>query len=433
VAVELILSQKSEEAQMTTAKVISKQSSGPSSEARELCKKAARKLFAYCQENNWAGDDPYDALSSELFKALPILNRRIPRLVLTQALKRSPINLRRLLRIPQTRNPKALALFLSAFLMLTEEEAPDREQLIEYMIQRLIELRSPNTPYWCWGYSFHWQGRGMLVPMGSPNLVCTYFVANSLLEVYERYRDPRCLTMAVSAAEYILNELYWTDGPIVSFSYPLPSVRSQVYNANLLAAALFCRVHKHTGEKKFLDPALNAARYAAEQQQPDGYWFYGELPSQRWVDNFHTGYNLGALRSISRDAGTNEFDERIRRGLAFYKNHFFREDGAPRYFHNRTYPIDTHCAAQAIISLVEFKDLDPGNIPLAESVLRWTMKHMWDDRGFFYYRLLRTCKIKTSYMRWTQVWMFLALVKLQRSYVEPVEAVKHAQPAVVAV
>jgi hypothetical protein len=431
--VELILSQNSKEPQMTTSKVFSKQSTEPSSEARELCSVAVQKLLAYCRQNNWAGDDPYDAMSSELFKVLPILNSKIPRLVLTQTLKRIPINLRRLLRIPKTQNPKALALFMSTFLMLTNEEAPDREELIEYMIKRLIELRSPDIPYWCWGYSFHWQGRNMLVPMGSPNLVCTYFVANSLLEVYKQRRDPRCLTMAVSAAEYILNELYWTNGPVVSFSYPLPSVRSQVYNANLLAAALFCRVAKHTGETRFLGPALKAARYAAEQQQPDGSWFYGELPWQRWVDNFHTGYNLGALRSIARDTGTTEFDERIRRGLAFYKNHFFREDGAPRYFHNRTYPIDTHCAAQAIISLVEFKDVDPGNIPLAESVFRWTMKHLWDKQGFFYYRVLRTCTIKTSYMRWTQVWMFLALVALLRSYAAPVETAKPAPLAGVGV
>jgi len=42
--------------------------------------------------------------------------------------------------------------------------------------------------------------------------------------------------MAVSAAEYILNELYWTDGnAVVSFAYPLPSTRSQIHNANLLA------------------------------------------------------------------------------------------------------------------------------------------------------------------------------------------------------
>lgn len=401
---------------MTTANPISKQAAAPYADPRQLCSDAAQKLLAYCRRHNWAGDDPYDVLSSPLFKSMPFLDSKIPRLLFTQAFKRSPVNLRPLLRIPHLQNPKALALFLSSFLMLSNEECPDRGALIEYMIGRLIELRSPDNPYWCWGYSFHWQGRDMMVPMYSPNLVCTYFVANSLLHAYEQRRDSRCLSMAVSAAEYILDELYWTDGPVVSFSYPLRRARSQVYNANLLAAALFCRVAKLTGERKFLEPALKAVRYAVAQQQPDGSWFYGVLPSQRWIDNFHTGYNLGALRSIARDTGITDFDENIRRGLAFYKRHFFREDGAPRYFHNKTYPIDTHCAAQALISLAEFSDLDPGNLPLAESVLRWTLTHMWDERGFFYYRALRLCTVRISYMRWTQVWMLLALVTLLRSY-----------------
>jgi len=70
--------------------------------------------------------------------------------------------------------------------------------------------------------------------------------------------------------------------------------------------------------------------------------------------------------------------------------------------------------SQSIITLVAFKDLDPGNIPLACSVFQWCMDHMWDKRGFFYYRILRFCTIRTSYMRWTQVWMFLAMTTLLR-------------------
>jgi hypothetical protein len=37
---------------------------------------------------------------------------------------------------------------------------------------------------------------------------------------------------------------------------------------------------------------------------------------------------------------------------------------------------------------------------------------MWDSRGFFYYRVLRSCTIRTSYMRWSQAWMLLALATL---------------------
>jgi len=386
---------------------------GPHFEVDHDAEAAIRKLVGYCQENDWAGYDPYDALNSKVFERLPFLHFRLPRLIVTQALKRSPINIRRLALIPRTQNPKAIGLFLSAFLKLSKIGMVNQEGLIQMMIDRLIVLRSPGEPYWCWGYSFPWQGRSMVVPKGAPNLVCTSFVASALLDAYEQRHESRCLSMAVSAAEYILDRLYWTDGHSLSgFSYPLPSVQSQTHNANFLAAALLCRVYKHTGAVKFLDPALKVARYSAAKQRADGSWDYGEAASQRWIDNFHTGYNLCSLQSIGRHAKIAEFESCIRRGTDFYRAHFFREDGAVRYFHNRTYPVDIHCVAQSIITLLELRDLHPDNLPLAGSVFRWAMNHMWDDRGFFYYRVLRFCTIRTSYMRWSQAWMLLAISTL---------------------
>jgi hypothetical protein len=373
-------------------------------------KTAILKLLDFCRANDWAGYDPYDALNSKVLEALPFLNSRVPRIVLTQALKRSPFNIRPFLFIPKVQNAKAIALFLAAFVKLSKAEEINLGDLVPRMIDRLIALRSPGVPYWCWGYSFPWQTRTIIVPAGAPNLVSTTFVANALLDAYEQSQDSACLSMAESAAEYIVNELYWSgDGSAAGFCYPQPSLRVEVHNANFLAAALLCRVHKHTGEKKFIAPALRVARYSAAKQRADGSWWYGEGLSQRWIDNFHTGYNLCALRSIGRDSNTAEFDSCIRKGLDFYRAHFFREDGAVRYFHDRTYPIDIHCVAQSIITLVELQDLDSGNIPLARSVLQWAMNRMWNDRGYFYYRVLHFGTIRTPYMRWSLAWMLLAM------------------------
>ena len=379
----------------------------------EQAEAATVKLLAYCRANDWAGYDPYDVLNSKILTALPFFNSRLSRIAVVQAMKRSPINVRRLLLVPKTQNAKAIALFLSALGKLSSSQFLDQRGLIELMIERLIALRSPGTSYWCWGYNFPWQARTILVPAGAPNLVCTSFVAGALLDEYERSQDPRCLDMAVSATEYILNDLYWTDGTeVAGFSYPQPSVQSRTHNANLLAAALLCRVYKHTGTQKYLGPALRVARYSAGKQHGDGSWDYGELSTQRWIDSFHTGFNLCALQSIGHNSATSEFEPSLRRGLEFYRNHFFRDDGAARYFHNRTYPIDIHSVAQGIITLVGLKEYDKGSVPLAHSVFRWAMDHMWDDRGFFYYRVLRLCTIRTSYMRWSQAWMLLALSHL---------------------
>jgi hypothetical protein len=376
-------------------------------------KTSTLKLLNYCRANDWEGYDPYDALNSRLFQFLPFLDSKLPRIAFTQVHKRVPFNLRPLLFIPKTQNPKAMGLFLMALLKLDRLGQLDQGELISTMIERLSALRSPGTSYYCWGYSFPWQTRSVLVPRGAPNLVCTIFVANALLDAYEDGREARCLNMAHSAAQYILDELYWVESESAAgFSYPVPGMQLEIHNANFLASALLGRIHKHTGEEKFLEPALTVARHSASKQNDDGSWYYGELPKQRWIDNFHTGYNLGALRDLGQHVGTSEFDLHVHRGFTFYLQHFFTENGAPKYFHDRTYPIDIHSAAQSIITLLEFGYLNEASIELAYSVFDWAMDNMWDDRGYFYYRSFSIGKSKTSYMRWSQAWMLLALSTL---------------------
>jgi hypothetical protein len=158
-----------------------------------------------------------------------------------------------------------------------------------------------------------------------------------------------------------------------------------------------------------LEVALAVARSSAGEQRPDGSWLYGESSTQRWIDNFHTGYNLSALRTIGEALGTSEFESCIRRGYEFYLKHFFESDGAPKYFHDRTYPLDIHCAAQSIITLINLKDISAESMNVAEKVLDWTLDHMRDERGFFYYQRRPGFTNKLSFMRWSQAWMLVAL------------------------
>jgi len=387
---------------------------GMASESRcdDAVLEVMRRLLRYCEANDWAGYDPYDALNSELFKSLPTLDNRFGRLAWTQMLKRMVFNVRPFLRIPKTQNAKAFALFLSSYLKLHKSGLLDHPEHISAMIDNLATHRSPGVSHWCWGYSFPWQTRTKVVPRAVPNLVCTTFAANALLDAYELIDEARCLEMAVSAADFILTELYWNEGGAAGFAYPLPSMRQQIHNANLLAAALFCRVGALAGEKRFLEPAFKAARWSAGKQREDGSWAYGELPQHQWVDNFHTSYNLCALRDLGRYARTDEFASRVRRGFDFYRAHFFRADGAARYFHDRTYPIDVHCVASGIITPLEFSELHPDSVHLARSAFHWALKHLWDERGYFYYRKLRSVTIRIPYMRWGQAWMLLAVCKL---------------------
>jgi hypothetical protein len=379
---------------------------------KERARETTLKLLAYCRAHDWAGFDPYDALNSRVFRAFPFLNFKLVRLVLTQAVKRCPINLRPLLLVPRAPNPKGIALFLSSVTRLQKIGLIEKDNLSSLMADKLLNLRSVHQRRACWGYNFDWQTRTYLVPKGSPNIICSTFAANALLDAFEYLYDPAYLDTAISTADFMLETLFWREGTSTAcFSYT-PLERTEIHNANLLGAAFLCRVGRISGEKKYIESALDAARYSVAKQHADGAWDYGEAPAQRWIDNFHTGFNLIALHRIGNFGGTAEFEQSVHRGLAFYRDHFFRDDGAPKYFHNETYPIDIHSVAQSIITLSELRNYSEMNINLAQSVLDWAMANMWDSQGFFYFQQHPHFTVRTSFMRWSQAWMLLALSEL---------------------
>jgi hypothetical protein len=71
--------------------------------------------------------------------------------------------------------------------------------------------------------------------------------------------------------------------------------------------------------------------------------------------------------------------------IHFGKPHFL-PDGTPRYYAQKTLPIDIQCSSQAIDRLISFRDQDPDCVSLALNVANWTIQNMQDPIGYFYYR-----------------------------------------------
>lgn len=385
---------------------------GPEPEIRHLLQQSITRLLAFCQQNNWSGFDPFDGLNSRIFKVLPLVQNRIGRLVFIQAMKRSPLNFRSVFLVPKEENPKGLAVFCSALLILSKTEFIKNDDTIQHLLKRLIALRSKETPYFCWGYNFDWQNRAFFLPKFVPNIICTTFAGNALLDAYDEFADSVYLDMAISAGNFLLEGLNITrtdDG--ICFSYT-PLDHGQVHNANLLGAAFLSRLYSLTKEKKFLEPAQSAVRYSVRRQNEDGSWLYGEDKTQRWIDNFHTGYNLVALKRFSEYTGDTDVLENIRKGFSFYIANFFTEDGIPKYYHNQTYPIDIHAIAYSMITLAEFKEMDIGNMDLANRIFTWSQETMQSKEGYFFYQKKKYFINRLPYMRWSQAWMLLSLVTL---------------------
>ena len=95
-------------------------------------------------------------------------------------------------------------------------------------------------------------------------------------------------------------------------------------------------------------------------------------------------------------------NSRVFRCTPFFKRkNFFTEHGVPKYFHDRTYPINIHSMAQSIITLLNLNDLDDSSVGLAFSVFRWAMTNMLNCHGYYYYQKLPYYTIKIPYMRWS--------------------------------
>lgn len=380
-----------------------------------LLRQSTERLLDYCRRNNWAGFDPFDGLNSRVFAALPFAHNRIGRLVFIQAMKRSPWNFRPFFLVPREENPKGLAVFTSALVILSKAGHAKSDGDIAHLLERLVELRSKDRPHFCWGYNFDWQSRVFFLPKFVPNIICTTFAGNALLDAWEKFGGDTHLDMAVSAGNFILEGLNITQmDDELCFSYT-PLDKGRVHNANLLGAAYLARLYSITRERKFLEPAEKAVRFSTRRQNEDGSWAYGEDKTQRWIDHFHTGYNLVALKRFSEYTGNRDVLENIRKGFQFYRASLFTQDGLPKYYHNRLYPIDIHAIAYSLITLVEFEALDRGNIDLANRIFTWAATEMQDEKGYFFYQKNRYYKNRIPYMRWSQAWMLYALANLLHS------------------
>jgi hypothetical protein len=365
-------------------------------------------MLSRVESADYAGYDPYDALNSPLLGRIGARSRAV-RIGATQFLRRCPVNLRPVLGIRKGHNPKAIGLFLWGYTRLYAlEQAPPYRARIDSLLHLLERLKSCACSGHGWGYNFDWQSRTLLRPRGTPTVVNTSFIGHALLDCYEVTGLRKALDLALPIQDFILRDLHRTPlDDTFCFSYT-PVDTEVVHNANLLGASILARLAHYGDARQLVPPALASLRYSLRHQRPDGSWFYADTDTQRWIDSFHTGFNLQAIRHILQAGLAPECRDAYRRGVEFYARRFFLDDGTPKYYHNRTYPIDIHAPAQAIClfagEAAEYR-------ALTERIVQWMLRHLYGGRGLFYFRKGRLLTNRISYMRWSQAWAFHALTE----------------------
>jgi len=324
-----------------------------------------------------------------------------------QFVKRFPVNVRPLLLVPKGLNPVSLGLFIQGYAYLSEVY-PDRKEeyfeIIEELTERLVSLIPKGFSGACWGYDFDWEARHAKIPAYQPTVVATGIVTNGLYNAWKITGNTRLKELVVSASDFVMNDLKRTyKDDTFCFSYS-PFDTQQVFNASMKGVRLLAQVYSINKDHQLKQEADLAARFVMDHQRKDGSWGYSLAKQGGWVDNYHTGYILDCLDEYIKQCDASKHMEQLDSGYDYYKKNFLKADGRPVFYSHNMYPADCTAGSQSILTLTRFGDHE-----LAVKTAQWMIDHMQAEDGSFYFRMFRRYTIKTSFMRWSNAWMFAAL------------------------
>ena len=379
----------------------------------------ARAGLAWAQERDYTGWDKSDALNSPLLRALSF-NSKLLRAGWMVALARSPVNLRPLLGVVRRPNPKSLAVFARAHLILDALDGGENDRAqADALLDQLLELsQHERFAGHCWGAHHPRQTTKFFQPAHSPGGVVTAEVGHAFLDAYAVSGDEARLEVARSAARFLLQDLLRiVDEPeALCLSY-VPDSRWQVINANAMTGGFLARLAAATDDDAFAEAATRNLSWLAGLQTPEGAWYYAEPPSASHVahDNYHTAFVLGGLLHAMESLDEGRWRPTWRKGLDFYRQHLFLDDGTPRWRSDRTFPADIKGACHGVMTFAHAHRFVPGSLGFARTVARWILDHLWHPTGRFHYQQGRLLTKRYTLMRWCQSWACYAFATLARA------------------
>lgn len=379
---------------------------------REIIYGSLKKLEKWVEDHDYKGYDPADGLTSFL-RPLTFGNIFLDR-ILQQFIWRFPINIRPFVGVKPLDSCIGRGYMASGYLTMfkSTNESGYKDKAIG-CLNWLIDHKSPGFSEYCWGKMFDFASRGGRQGKYEPITVWTSLIGLAFLDAYEIIGDSKYLNVADSVCRWIVERpRNHTDSGFCINYTAYGKGNCTIHNQSMLAAAMLARTARFNGNREYREVAKEAITYSCSRQLPDGSWLYGEDPKYRWIDSFHTGYNLDALKCYIENSGDKTFVKNLEKGFNFFKNNFFQYSGRPKYYHNRVYPIDSQCAAQAIETLSNFSAYDASTLHLAMKVAKWTIRNMQDRSGYFYFMRYPYFVLKTPMIHWAQATSFKALAKL---------------------
>ena len=365
----------------------------------------------YLRMSDFTGYDPYDGANS----GLDLINKhRLTRLISTYVNKFSPLNMRRLLRIPKIMQNQSLALIGRAILYEYEIYKKEITRICEKLIsESLIDKYG----YHCWdAHGFQIQMRSGLREVGMTDVIGNEVIGRFFLELYKQKPDDRYKEICISVRDFLLHEYLIEYKNTIFFKYtPAAPEHKWCYNASTIAAAYCLTVSRYFEIDYDVYSVEKAYRDVITRQKEGGEWWYSlnlNTGYEKPQIDFHQGFILDTLLEYMEYTGYNEpFLNAYKKGLEFYYQKQFLTTGQGIYRYPRKYPVNIHNQAQGIITFTRAAAAGFGEhyVDFARTIAEWTIRNMQDPDGYFYYLKYPLFTNKIPYIRWSDAAMVYAL------------------------
>lgn len=394
-------------------------------------KEAFGLLDKWIEKNGWAGWDPYDLKAQGWVLRLSEKGSRnfffhIYREFVFEFFNHFPGLCRRWYKIKPQVNAKAMGLFASSYLDLFQDsgEVGYREKA-EQCLTWLSKNKAKNVTGSGWGYPFDWFSN-QLIPAGTPNGIVTTVVGDAYWKASLLLKKDLYLNECINIAHFLaLLPKHEIRGDQLCFSYT-PLYVNHVHNLNLFVAEFLLRIGRKVNNQGWIDLGNKAVNYTLSCQHEDGSFDYNGPPEKpaNFIDHYHSGFVLRMLHAVWKMTGRRDVYHSLEKGYRYYIANFFYQQKIPKLLPWRTYRIDIHSCAEAVLCLGTLEETFPGSHTLARNILYWTIQHLQSGKGYFYYGILKsrfTGIIFTSripYIRWGQAWMHRAMSLWLRNHKE---------------
>jgi hypothetical protein len=296
-------------------------------------------------------------------------------------------------------------------------EATGNELFLEkatHFLDVLQKTRCPGFKEYSWGYPFDWVTRNGVIPAGTPLITTTPYVFEAFLQMEQKQSHLKWHRILESIAHHVRDDIkdFRLSETASTCSYT-PFDKVGVVNASAYRAFTLTSAAKFLGNEHFLEIAQRNLNFVLESQNADGSWPYAVDGKRDFVDHFHTCFVMKALAKIYFLTGNDECIKALARGMDFYLEKLFSEDGMPRPFARAprltVYRHELYDSAECVNLCLLLKNYFPQLEQTLETVISGILKNWVKPDGSFRSRQLMFGWDNVPMHRWGQSQMFRSL------------------------